>query len=165
MTDIALRVQNLSKCYQIYDKPHDRLKQFIMPKLHRVVSPLRRGFPTSHSPLSTDQGAPTPRSPLITHPEPLPTLINQLRGLIESARQQALRAVDTLQVRTCWEIGRHIVEFEQQGAERASYGTRLISKLATTLTTEFGRSFGERNLRHMRAFSKAFRFGTQCVPN
>jgi hypothetical protein len=54
-----------------------------------------------------------PHSPLITHPEPLPTLINQLRGLIESARQQALRAVDTLQVRTCWEIGWHIVEFEQ----------------------------------------------------
>lgn len=84
------------------------------------------------------------------------TLINQLRELIESARQQALRAVDTIQVRTCWEIGRHIVEFEQQGAERASYGTRLIPNLAATLTTEFGRGFDERNLRHMRAFFQSF---------
>ncbi len=84
------------------------------------------------------------------------TLINQLRGLIESARQQALRAVDTLQVCNCWEIGRHIVEFEQQGAERASYGTRLIPNLAATLTIEFGRGFDERNLRHMRAFFQSF---------
>ena len=94
--------------------------------------------------------------PLPTNQEPLPTLISQLRGLIEAARGQALRAVDSIQVRTCWEIGRHIVEFEQQGAERASYGTRLIPKLAATLTTEFGRGLDERNLRHMRAFFQGF---------
>ena len=84
--------------------------------------------------------------------ESLPTLISQLRGLIESARGQALRAVDSIQVRTCWEIGRHIVEFEQQGADRAMYGARLIPKLAESLTAEFGKGFDERNLRHMRAF-------------
>ena len=84
--------------------------------------------------------------------ESLPTLISQLRGLIESARRQALRAVDSIQVRTCWEIGRHIVEFEQQGADRAMYGARLIPKLAESLTAEFGKGFDERNLRHMRAF-------------
>ncbi len=83
-------------------------------------------------------------------------LINQLRGLIESARRQALRTVDALQVRTCWEIGRHIVEFEQQGQDRATYGTRLIPKLAESLSAEFGKGFDERNLRHMRAFFQGF---------
>ena len=44
MTDIAIRVSNLSKCYQIYDTPRDRLKQFVAPKLHRIVSPLSKFF-------------------------------------------------------------------------------------------------------------------------
>ena len=68
----------------------------------------------------------------------LPNLLGQLRGLIQSARRQALRAVDTLQGHTYGEIGRHIVEFEQQGADRAAYGARLIASLAKSLTAEFG---------------------------
>jgi hypothetical protein len=64
--------------------------------------------------------------------------------------------VDTIQVRTCWEIGRHIVEFEQQGQDRATYGVRLIPKLAESLTAEFGKGFDERNLRHMRGFFQCF---------
>jgi hypothetical protein len=64
--------------------------------------------------------------------------------------------VDSIQVRTCWEIGRHIVEFEQQGAGRATYGTRLIPGLAKSLTAEFGRGFDASNLRYMRLFYLAF---------
>ena len=93
---------------------------------------------------------------LITKGEDLPSLIGQLRALIASARQQALRAVDVIQVRTCWEIGRHIVEFEQQGQGRAAYGARLIPNLAETLTAEFGRGFDASNLRYMRLFYQAF---------
>ena len=37
MTDIAIRVENLSKCYRIYDNPSDRLKQFVAPRLQRLV--------------------------------------------------------------------------------------------------------------------------------
>jgi lipopolysaccharide transport system ATP-binding protein len=37
MTDIAIRVQNLSKCYHIYDNPRDRLKQFVAPRLQRLA--------------------------------------------------------------------------------------------------------------------------------
>ncbi len=91
--------------------------------------------------------------------KPLPEvagLIGQLRALISEGRQQALRAVDTVQVRTCWEIGRHIVEFEQGGAARAEYGARLISRLAEALSGEFGKGFDERNLRNIRAFFQAF---------
>ncbi len=83
-------------------------------------------------------------------------LFGQLRALIGEARQQALRAVDVVQVQTCWQIGRHIVEFEQNGAERAMYGARLLPRLAERLTAEFGRGFDASNLRNMRQFFLAF---------
>jgi len=86
----------------------------------------------------------------------LQTLAGQLRELIRDARGRALRAVDAIQVRTCWEIGRHIVEFEQGGVARAEYGKRLLPRLAEMLTTEFGRGFDERNLRNMRSFFQTF---------
>ncbi len=83
-------------------------------------------------------------------------LLAQLRQLIADARKQALRAVDSIQVRTCWEIGRHIVEFEQGGQARATYGKGLLTNLARQLMAEFGKGFDERNLRHMRAFFLCF---------
>ena len=90
-------------------------------------------------------------------PEPqLTELIGQLRTLIQDARQRVLRSADAIQVQTCWQVGRHIVEFEQGGAERAAYGHRLITRLASTLTAEFGKGFDASNLRQMRLFYKAF---------
>lgn len=86
----------------------------------------------------------------------LAPLLGTLRQLIAEARQRALRAVDVIQVQTCWQVGRHIVEFEQGGAARAAYGQRLLPLLAERLTTEFGKGFDQRNLRHMRAFFLAF---------
>ena len=83
-------------------------------------------------------------------------LLGRLRGLIQEARQHALRAVDVVQVRTCWEVGRHIVEFEQGGADRAKYGTKLLPRLADRLTAEFGRGFDASNLRYMRLFYGVF---------
>ncbi len=85
-----------------------------------------------------------------------PTLLWALRELIAQGRQRALHAVDMVQVQTCWEVGRHIVEFEQGGQTRAEYGTRLLPQLAENLTREFGKGFDERNLRNMRAFFLAF---------
>jgi hypothetical protein len=76
--------------------------------------------------------------------------------VIQSARQRALRAVDAVQVQTCWEIGRHIVEFEQGGSARAEYGARLLQSLASSLTSEFGKGFDVSNLRYMRLFYNAF---------
>ncbi|OQW87678.1 MAG: hypothetical protein BWK72_12250 [Rhodoferax ferrireducens] len=83
-------------------------------------------------------------------------LLDALRSLIQQGRQQALRAVDMVQVQTCWEVGRHIVEFEQGGESRASYGKNLLPRLAQVLTQEFGKGFDVTNLRHMRAFYLAF---------
>ena len=86
----------------------------------------------------------------------LQPLLDSLRELIQEARQKVLRAADVIQVQTCWEIGQHIVEYEQGGATRADYGKRLLPSLAETLTAEFGRGFDTTNLRHMRGFFLAF---------
>jgi len=86
----------------------------------------------------------------------LASLLGNLGELIRDARQKVLRAVDTVQVQTCWQIGRHIVEFEQEGARRAEYGKQLLSKLAKSLTEEFGKGFDASNLRYMRLFYQAF---------
>ena len=83
-------------------------------------------------------------------------LLASLREVIQTARQQALRAVDVVQVRTCWSVGRHIVEFEQGGASRATYGKRLLADLAESLTAEFGKGFDASNLRYMRLFYQTF---------
>ena len=86
----------------------------------------------------------------------LAPLLGTLRQLINDARSRALRAVDVIQVQTCWQVGRHIVEFEQGGAARAAYGKRLLPLLAEQLTDEFGSGFDASNLRSMRLFYQAF---------
>ena len=83
-------------------------------------------------------------------------LLSILREVILGGRRQALRAVDTIQVATCWSIGHHIVEFEQGGAERASYGDRLLPRLAGQLTLEFGKGFDASNLYKMSLFYRHF---------
>ncbi len=65
-------------------------------------------------------------------------LLGRLRGLIQEARQHVLRSVDVVQVRTCWEVGRYIVEFEQGGAHRAKYGAKLLPRLAMPAKTSMG---------------------------
>ncbi len=89
-------------------------------------------------------------------PGELGILLAQLRAVIRESRQHALRAVDVVQVQACWAMGRHIVEFEQAGALRATYGARLLTELARRLTAEFGQGFDATNLRFMRQFYQAF---------
>lgn len=96
------------------------------------------------------------QSPIDAERQDFPVLLGELRELIRQARLRALRAVDTVQVQTCWELGRHIVEFEQAGATRAAYGVRLLPDLSKALTIEFGKGFDERNLRYMRSFYQLF---------
>ena len=89
--------------------------------------------------------------------EPMPEqLLNTLRELIRQGRQRVLQAVDTVQVQTYWQVGRHIVEFEQGGQARAEYGKRLLPQLAEALTRDFGKGFDASNLRNMRLFFQAF---------
>lgn len=79
-------------------------------------------------------------------------LFANIRTLIESARSTVARGVDLVQVHTNFEIGRHIVEFEQQGESRAEYGKQVLKHLAERLTAEFGGGFSVTNLKLMRLF-------------
>lgn len=97
----------------------------------------------------------TPSMPVAGNAES--TLFANIRTLIESARHTVARGVDLVQVHTNFEIGRHIVEFEQQGVERAHYGDALLGLLADGLTAEFGRGFGRSNIAYCRSFYLAYR--------
>lgn len=84
------------------------------------------------------------------------SLLANLRSVIQDSRQEALRAVDVIQVRTCWLVGRHIVEFEQAGAARAAYGRGLLAEVSARITAEFGRGFDASNLYKMSQFYRLF---------
>jgi predicted nuclease of restriction endonuclease-like (RecB) superfamily len=86
----------------------------------------------------------------------LTILLANLRAVILEARQQVIQAVDLVQVRTCWIVGRHIVEFEQGGQPRAAYGKSVLAQVSTQLTAEFGKGFDASNLYKMSQFYRAF---------
>lgn len=79
-------------------------------------------------------------------------LLGDLVSLLEMARRASIRAVNAVMTATYWEIGRRIVESEQRGEGRADYGQELLKKLATDLTSRFGRGFSDRSLYKMRLF-------------
>ena len=79
-------------------------------------------------------------------------LLGEVVSLLESARHTSARAVNALMTATYWEIGRRIVEVEQEGEQTAEYGTQLIDRLSGDLTRKFGRGFSQMNLRQMRRF-------------
>ena len=83
-------------------------------------------------------------------------LYSSIRSLVLSARNTVARGVDLVQVRTHFEIGRHIVECGQQGEALAAYGKELLALLAERLTAEFGKGFGRSNIACARSFYLAY---------
>jgi predicted nuclease of restriction endonuclease-like (RecB) superfamily len=84
-------------------------------------------------------------------------LLSEIREIILNARKTIARGIDKLQVLTSFEIGRRIVEHEQQGIARAAYGKEILKELSIRLTEEFGRGFSRSNLEYMRKFYLAYR--------
>lgn len=82
--------------------------------------------------------------------------VNDVRSIIESARESAVRSVDTCRVKMYWEIGCRIFEEEQLGKERADYGTYLIKNLSKTIMPEYGSGFSYRQLFFCRQFYKEY---------
>lgn len=79
-------------------------------------------------------------------------LFSQVVELLQNARQQVLRTVNSTMVYTYFEIGRIIVEEEQNGKDRAEYGKQLLKGLSKQLNREFGKGFSIVNLENMRKF-------------
>jgi hypothetical protein len=80
----------------------------------------------------------------------------EIIALLHAAQTASARSVNALMTASYWEIGRRIVQFEQQGEERAEYGEALVSQLAGDLTLQFGRGFSQPNLWKMRVFYLAW---------
>lgn len=84
------------------------------------------------------------------------SLVADVRNIIEEGRRRAFAAAGQVAILTYWNVGRRIVEEEQQGNARADYGKNLIPALADRLTIEFGTGYGRRNLAYYRKFYLEF---------
>jgi predicted nuclease of restriction endonuclease-like (RecB) superfamily len=80
------------------------------------------------------------------------SFFKEVKQILHQARQSAVRAVNTAMVQAYWEIGRKIVEEEQDGFAQATYGTGLLKELSISLTDEFGNGFSLANLKNFRKF-------------
>ena len=87
-------------------------------------------------------------------------LYERVIQIIEAARGEVARTVNTAMVNAYWLIGREIVEVEQEGQERARYGDELIKRLAAKLTKQFGKGFTATSLKRMRQFYRSFPAGS-----
>ena len=84
------------------------------------------------------------------------SFLDDIREIINAARAQAVRSVDTCRVQMYWHMGKRIFEEEQQGKDRADYGTYLIKNLAKQLEPEYGSGFSYRQLAFCRQFYRLY---------
>jgi predicted nuclease of restriction endonuclease-like (RecB) superfamily len=87
------------------------------------------------------------------------TLYEQITEIVQTARKHAYLTVNKVMLDAYWNIGRKIVEEEQNGFEKAIYGDKLIKNLSKELTAEFGEGFNNTNLKYMRQFFITFPIG------
>ncbi len=83
-------------------------------------------------------------------------LFERVREILDAARSNVARSVNTEMVRAYWLIGQAIVKNEQQGEERAGYGEQIIQSLSSRLKAEGLKGFGRNNLWYMRQFYLTF---------
>ena len=77
-------------------------------------------------------------------------LVNSIGELLVRARKQVAKTINITLLKTYWNIGKRIVEFEQKGGIRAEYGAKLLIKLSKDLRTKYGKGFSRSNLQYMR---------------
>ena len=77
---------------------------------------------------------------------------SRIAEMLKSARLKVVQTVNTTMVETYCQIGKLIVEEEQNGKERAAYGKQILKELSFKLTSDFGKGFSEDNLSNMRKF-------------
>ena len=92
-------------------------------------------------------------------------LFTKIAELIETARQKVATTVNLAMVYTYFEIGRMIIEDEQQGKTRADYGKHILKDLSKRLTEKFGKGFSIENLDKMRFFYKTYAPSISSTPS
>jgi len=85
-----------------------------------------------------------------------PSLVSSIHQIVTQARASLKQQVNCHMVQAYWQIGRLIVEHEQQGESRAAYGKQQLQALSGTLQKELGKGFDTTNLRNMRRFYQVF---------
>ena len=85
-----------------------------------------------------------------------PDFIQEIKRIVTNARQKAYAAINSAMVEAYWQMGKRIVEQEQQGKDRADYGSQLLKSLSKELTAEFGKGFPVNSLYYFRQFYLAF---------
>ena len=88
--------------------------------------------------------------------------IAEIKQILANARQKAYYAVNSAMVEAYWNIGKRIVEEEQNGAEKANYGEAILKNLSIALTEEFGKGFSYANLRNFRQFYLTYPDSKNC---
>jgi predicted nuclease of restriction endonuclease-like (RecB) superfamily len=83
-------------------------------------------------------------------------LIENIGLSLEKGRRNAINAINTELLHTKWEIGKYIIEFEQDGNEKAEYGSNLLNKLSVDLKPRYGKGFSRRSILDMRRFYACF---------
>ena len=81
---------------------------------------------------------------------------DKAREIVEQGKKYAYNGLNKVILATYWQLGKHIVEEEQNGQQRAEYGKQLIKHLATELVKDYGSSYNERNLNYFRLFYLQF---------
>jgi hypothetical protein len=121
--------------------------------------------------------APIRQPSVLTSVRDVGLLVKRVVAILEEARSQVVRTVNSTMVLAYWHVGREIVEFVQRGAKRAEYGEQVLEVLSTRLQERVGRGYSVRNLRYFRSFFQAYadreplirdargEFGTGLVPN
>ena len=79
-------------------------------------------------------------------------IVGELIELVEHARRTASRSINSIMTATYWLLGQRIVNYEQDGKDRAGYGQALLERLSDDLTRRCGRGFSARNLAQIRRF-------------
>ena len=85
-------------------------------------------------------------------------ILQDMRGIIDSSRDAAYRAVNVTLIRRNWLIGYRISEEELSGENRAEYGASVIARLSKELSKEYGKGFTKTNLYSFYSFYKTADF-------
>jgi predicted nuclease of restriction endonuclease-like (RecB) superfamily len=82
--------------------------------------------------------------------------IEEIKEIMESARLRVASGINTVMLETYWQVGKSIVEHEQDGEIKAQYGKRVLTELSKRLTLELGKGYSRSNLYNMRGFYVAY---------
>lgn len=91
------------------------------------------------------------------------SFVEQIKQLIKDAQIGVAKSVNSIMVQTYFELGRRIVEQEQEGKESSNYGDYIIERLSKDLTQEFGKGYSKRNLELIRKFYLTYKIAKSPI--